>query len=159
MLDWLETTGVARLVHETSWGYPIILSGHAVGMAILVGIVLMINFRVLGFAPGIPVAAMRPMYKAALVGLVINVVSGSMLFIASANTFFESNPFRIKVVLLLTGAVLLWVGWRQLAGSSNTVASDDNRSGTRIVAAISVAVWVGVIVAGRLIAYVDVAYF
>ncbi len=159
MFDWLETTGIARLVHETSWGYPIILSGHAVGMAILVGIVLMINFRILGFAPAIPVAAMRPLFKVALVGLIVNVISGSMLFIASAGTFVESNPFRVKAVLLVVGAVLLWKGWRQWFESNDTGASDGSGSSARTLAAISVVVWIGVIVAGRLIAYVDVAYF
>jgi Co/Zn/Cd efflux system component len=153
----MENSAVARLVHETLWGYPVILSGHAVGMAILVGIVLMINFRVLGFAPAVPVAAMRPMFKVALAGLAINVVSGSMLFMASANRFFESNPFRVKAVLLVIGGVLLWATSRQWfrAGGSATATGSEYR----VLAGISVAVWIGVIVAGRLIAYLDVAYF
>lgn len=159
MLDWFESTWVARLVHETLWGYPIILSGHAVGMAILVGIVLMINFRILGFAPAIPVAAMRPLFGFALAGLLINVASGTMLFMASANTFFDSNPFRVKVILLIAGAVLLWLTWRQWFRSGQPAPAERGGSQARLIAAVSVAVWIGVIVAGRLIAYVDVGYF
>jgi Co/Zn/Cd efflux system component len=107
MLDWLESTDVALMVQESAWGYPVILSGHAVGMAILVGIILMINFRVLGFASGIPIMALRPMFRVALIGLIINVISGTMLFMANANSLFGSNPFRVKIVLLAIGGVLL----------------------------------------------------
>ena len=38
MLDWLESSAIARIVQESIWGYPIVLSAHAVGMAILVAL-------------------------------------------------------------------------------------------------------------------------
>jgi Co/Zn/Cd efflux system component len=159
LLDWLESSAVARIVQESIWGYPIVLSAHAIGMAILVGIVLMINFRILGFAPRIPVSSLRIMFKVALLGLVVNVVSGTMLFVANADAFYESNPFRIKVVLLVTGSALLVVLARRVFGPTAAGRSDAIESSTRIMAAASVLVWLGVIVAGRLIAYWDWSYF
>lgn len=158
MLDWLESSAVARLIHETTWTYPLILSAHAVGMAVLVGIMLMINFCVLGFARDIPVAAMRPMLGIVLAALVISVVSGSMLFISNANAFFESGPLRVKALLLVVGGVLLWVASRQWPRTDQRVPARSKRSGARMLAALSVVVWIGVIVAGRLIAYFDTPY-
>lgn len=158
MLEWLENSAVARLVQESTWGYPIVLSSHAIGMAILVGIVLMINFRVLGFASGVPVPALRVMFRVAFVGLVINVVSGTMLFVANADAFYESNPFRIKIILLIVGGILLAVLSRRVFGRREP-AERFPETGTRVIAGVAIVVWLGVIVAGRLIAYWDWSYF
>jgi Co/Zn/Cd efflux system component len=159
LLDWLESSAVARIVQESIWGYPIVLSAHAVGMAVLVGILLMINFRILGFASRIPVSSLRTMLRVALLGLVVNVVSGTILFMANADAFYESNPFRIKVLLLIVGSSLLFVLARRVFGSTATAESGEMESSTRIMAGVSVFIWVGVIVAGRLIAYWDWSYF
>jgi len=154
-LEWLENTGVARMVQESSWGYPIILSAHAVGMAIVAGIVLVINLRVMGLASEAPLAAFRTMYRFALIGLAINAVSGTLLFVGNPDAFYESNPFRIKVILLVVGITLMVKTARYFFGSAGSVGNSLFATHARMMAALSVVVWIGVIVAGRLIAYID----
>ncbi|MEJ8566109.1 DUF6644 family protein [Elongatibacter sediminis] len=156
MLDWLESTAVARMVQETMWGYPIVLSSHAVGMAILAGIVLMMNFRVLGLAPGIPLDSLRPVYRVALIGLVINVISGTMLFVANASGFVESTPFWLKMAMLVVGITLLIMMKRRMFASGGVL---EPGGGVKAMAALSSVAWLGVIVMGRLIAYWDVQEF
>jgi hypothetical protein len=152
-LLWLQETRLAIYVQEDPWGYPIVLSCHAVGMALLAGIVLMINFRLLGFARAVPLYYLRKLLNIAWAGLILNLISGLMLFVADAVSHFENIAFRVKILLLITGAMLLVLQSRsvfaQLATDHGTVES----ASTRIIAGISVLVWTGVIVAGRLIAY------
>ena len=155
MLDWLENTAIARMVQESMWGYPIVLSSHAVGMAILVGIVLMINFRVLGLAPKVPISALKTMYKIAFVGVVINVLSGSMLFVANADAFYESTPFRLKIILLVVGTTLLVNLARRIFSSSDSAPEYVPTRQVKLLALVSSIVWIGVIVMGCLIAYWD----
>ncbi len=143
------------MVQESMWAYPIVLSSHAVGMAIVVGIVLMINFRILGLASGVPLSALKTMYRFALLGLVINTVSGTLLFVANADAFYESNPFRIKIILLIIGITLMVMLSRRLFGSTDSVQNVVPTKQVKIMASISIVVWTGVIVAGRLIAYLD----
>lgn len=152
MLEWLESSAVARLVQETLWGYPIVLSAHAVGMAVLAGIVLMMNFRVLGLAPAVPLSSLRPIYRVALIGLVINVISGTMLFVSNADAFFQSTPFWIKIGLLAVGITLMVKMTRRMFAGS---ALAEPGAGLRAMAALSSVAWLGVIVMGRLIAYWD----
>lgn len=156
MLQWLESTYLAVIVRESLWGYPIVLSSHAVGMAILTGIVLIINFRLMGLAPGITLISLRSIFKVAMVGLIINVISGLLLFITSASQFLESTPFIIKVVLLIIGGVLLLDLPRRTFNKPESVPATPIPFQTRLLAGVSTLVWLGVIVAGRLIAYVDV---
>ncbi len=155
MLDWLQNTGIARMVQESIWGYPIVLSSHAVGMAILAGIVLMINFRILGLAPAIPLSALKTMFRFALVGLVINLVSGLMLFVANADAFFQSNPFRIKIILLIVGITLMVKMSGQFFDRTDSVEDMVPTKQVKTMAVISSVAWFGVIIAGRLIAYID----
>lgn len=144
MLSWIENSSLARFVQESLWGYPVVLSSHAVGMAILAGIALMVNLRLLGFANQVPVAPLRTMIRIGLLGLVINFASGVMLFAADAYHFLQSWPFRIKLALLSTGVACLYLAYRRL--------SSDGHAGS-LIPSVGVAAWLGVIVSGRLIAY------
>lgn len=131
-------------MQESLWGYVIVLSSHAIGMALLVGIALMINLRLLGFASQVPLQQLRIWFLIALFGFVINLVSGSMLFAADAYFFAASSPFRIKMLLLLASGVLLLIEYFKLRGE-DTIG--------KWLPSISVVAWVGVVISGRLIAY------
>ena len=49
MFEWLEYSMLSTWVGESLWGYPIMLSFHVIGLAIVVGIFTILNFRLLGF--------------------------------------------------------------------------------------------------------------
>ena len=152
-LVWLKETGIAHYIQEDPWGYPIVLSAHAIGMGLLAGVVLMIDFRVLGFGRTVPLHYMRRMLRVAWVGLLLNVISGLMLFAADAVSHFENTAFRVKITLLLVGGALMVLLARRVFDED---VSDDviaQSVATRVIAAVSACVWIGVIIAGRLIAY------
>lgn len=154
-LSWLEHTALAQYVQENPVGYPLVLTTHAVGMAVLAGIVLMINFRVLGFARDVPLLYLRRLMKLALLGFVLNLVSGVMLFVADASTHAANVAFLTKIALLIVGGALLITLSRRIAPAPGTDVIAEESEGTRMIAGVSVLVWIGVIVAGRLIAYVQ----
>jgi hypothetical protein len=154
-LTWLENTGIARMVQESLWGYPIVLSSHAVGMAVLAGIVLVFNFRVLGMASAIPISALKTMYRFALIGLVINTISGLMLFVSNADAFWVSTPFWIKLGLLTVGLTLMVKMSRQMFDPGETYDDFNASKKLKTMALVSSVAWFGVIIAGRLIAYID----
>lgn len=154
-LSWLQQTGLARYVQEDPWGYPIVLSAHAVGMALLAGVVLMINFRVLGFARTVPLEYLHRLMKLAFLGLLLNLVSGLMLFVADAVTHFGNVAFRIKILLLIAGGILMVLLSRRVFPATGVDHDAAAAGSTRAIAGISVLVWTGVIVAGRLIAYAE----
>jgi len=85
VFEQLEMTEIALWVGESVWGYPIMLSLHALGLAILVGIFSMFYLRILGAFSGISLPAFLPLVKFAWVGFVINAVWFSAVYIASDN--------------------------------------------------------------------------
>jgi hypothetical protein len=94
-----------------------------------------------------------------MIGLVINVISGTLLFMANANSFFESNPFRVKIILLVIGAALLIAMPRRLFDQRGGERPDTFDAGPKVLATFAILVWLGVIVAGRLIAYLDLGFY
>lgn len=144
----LEDSALGLFVSSTIWGYPIVLSLHAIGMATMVGISLMLCFRVLGFASNIPISAFIPFWRIALAGFVVNLFSGVALFFGSASELFYNWPFRIKIVLVIIGLILTWRLVRICIRGSGDITT-----GHRKLAAIAVLIWLSALVSGRLIGY------
>ena len=155
LLFALEDSGAGMLVSSTQWGYAIVLSLHAVGMAIMVGISLMLIFRVLGFARSIPLGALPPYWTVALLGFAVNIASGTMLFMGSASELFFNWAFRIKIVLVLIGVGLTGRLVRRCLKRAARTGDDVATRGDRRLAAVALVVWISALIAGRLIGYLN----
>lgn len=148
ILWWIEDSWLGMLVSSSLWGYPIVLSLHAVGMAVLVGVSLILAMRVLGFAQAIPVTALAPFWTVALVGFVVNLLSGVALFMGNASVLFFNTAFHIKLIGVVVGLALTW--WLVkicVRGKGEVTAAHKRTAGIAVVA------WAVALVAGRLIGY------
>src|SRR5262245_54920776 len=154
LLSWLESTGFATWMRESNsiWGYPIILTLHTVGLALLVGANTVLDLRLLGFAPRLPLEELTRAFRIMWVGFWINAVTGAALFAADATTRGTSRLFISKLFLVAFGVLVIIAIRRQVFG----VTPDRPRVGTvaKVLAATSLAVWIAAITAGRLMAYV-----
>ena len=123
MFARLEETSLALWVGESLWGYPLMLSLHVIGLAIVVGIFVMRDLRLLGMFDGIAFAALPSLIKLGWIGFIINALSGFALFTSQATTFIESTPFLLKI-----GSI----SWRQsVQPSSRTDPGTTRRHGMR----------------------------
>jgi len=150
--EWLEGTRLALWVGESLWGYPLLLSLHIIGLAIVAGIFLMLDLLILGLAGGVKYATFRDLFPLAWSGLALNAVSGLALFSSQAATFIVSVPFLVKIACIAAGVVLAVLLRRRLQ------VLVDRRDGAgaaapRLLAVLSLFAWIGAIIAGRLIAY------
>jgi hypothetical protein len=153
-LEWLQGTWVGVLVAESLWGYPLLETIHTLGMAMLIGSLGLINLRVLGYKPELPLINARQLLPLAWTGFTLNAISGSLLFTSSAVEFFYSYTFRIKMILIVLGGINAALLARRVfkeaaAGTSPAPAS----AGTKWIATTSLIFWFGAICAGRLVAY------
>ena len=155
MFSWLENTSVALWVGESLWGYPVLLSLHAVGLAIVVGIFSVRDLRLLGLFTGLQPAAFLPLTKFALIGFIINAISGFLLFTSQAVTFVNSTPFLLKISFITAGMVLAGIILSRLSREFAPNNGDNAVShSTKLLASVSLSCWLAAIVAGRLIAYI-----
>ena len=144
----LEGSSLAVLIRESMWTYPGIISAHAIGMAIVVGLGTAFALRALGVGGRIPATSLEPLIKLAWFGVAINVVSGLLLFIADARKFVVMPTFLIKLALLAAATTTFVMLVGRLRASGSRPGND------KVLAAISLLLWLGAITAGRLTAYI-----
>ncbi len=151
----LEVSGLATLMRQSQWLYPIVEIAHIVGFVTLVGSVAMFDLRLLGLSRGLPVSGMaRHLLRWSMASLLFVVPSGFMMFSAHATEFFDNTAFRLKMLLLAAAAAnaILFhrTSYRSVANWNTAVAPP---MAGRVAAVVSLALWIGVISCGRLIAY------
>ena len=154
MFEWLENTPVALWVGESLWAYPLWLSLHVMGLAVVVGIFSMRDLRLLGMFSGLRPAAFLSLSKFAWIGFIVNAISGGFLFVSQATTFVNSTPFLLKISFIVVGMVLATVIQSRLRGELSEADGDATIGGsTKLIALLSLLCWLTAIVTGRLIAY------
>jgi hypothetical protein len=121
-----------------------------VGLAFFVGTNVAWDVRVLGFSLGIPLEALRRYFLVMWAGFWINAFSGVLLLIAYPTKALTNPLFYAKLALIAFGVVLAFRIRREVNGLA---APADAPPMARMLAAVSLACWIAVIFAGRLLAY------
>jgi hypothetical protein len=156
LLKWLDHTAFAVTISENVWVYPVVLTMHTVGMAIVSGVVLMTSLRIFfGFPQQIPVLALRRLVPVAWFGFALSFISGSLLYAPEASKITPKMMFQLKILFIILGGItlrfMLGQGFRpELAGGRPI-----SRAG-RLWALATIFCWVAAIVSGRLIAYIKI---
>jgi hypothetical protein len=156
---------------------------HSWGMAAVVGILVMLDLRILGVARMAPLSAFQRMMGVAWAGFFINLVSGVLMFMADANRLIANWSFLMKMTCVILGGIVTAILWRRMraagalaardstmhssvavAGGGRVVAvsSEDSLAtaplavdrSVQVLAVISLVMWSGAILFGRWIAYV-----
>jgi hypothetical protein len=152
---WLESTAISIWVRESTsiaFGFPGILTLHAIGMGFLVGICFAIDLRLLGFAPRVPLSAMARFFPVMWFGFVVNAFSGLLLLVGYPTKALTNPVFYLKLAFIGAGTVLAI----RLARTAVRNPAFETRPATtrvRAWALLSLFAWVGAIFAGRLLAY------
>jgi hypothetical protein len=154
ILEWIESTDLSTAIREGALPYPILGGFHLLGIALFGGMVLVTDLRLLGWAmqrrPVSDIVQQLRPWK--WVGFAVVVASGLLLAWAEPQKLYRSPSFWIKMALLLLVGVHALV-FR--AGVYRNVAKLDEAVTVqaKLAAALSLFLWAGLIVSGRLIAY------
>ena len=152
-LLWLETAAVSTWVRESGslWAYPAVLALHTVGMSLLVGASAVLDLRLLGVAPQVPLAPLVAVFRAVWTGAALSVVSGLLLFGADASTKGATPVFLVKLIFIAAAIVVARRLRRTVYGQDAEAA--DISFAAKALAVASLLLWTGAITAGRFMAY------
>ena len=151
-LAWLESLGVSTWVREgeSIWSFPTVLTLHTLGLGLLVGASTVVNLRLLGMGRGYPLAPMRSMFTVMWLGFWMNLVTGILLFMATATSRVTDTLFLAKMVFVVLGVVIVFRIQRRVFGAPDPAAVESGR----MLAVLSLVAWTAAITAGRLLAYI-----
>jgi hypothetical protein len=153
LFTWIEATSFSTWLRESPslWVFPFVLILHTVGLAFFVGSNVAWDVRVLGFSAGIPLDVLRRYFTVMWAGFWVNAVSGVLLLIAYPTKALTNPLFYAKLGLIGFGVWLAIRIRREVHPMSDAQA--DAPPLAKVLAATSLACWVAVIFAGRLLAY------
>ena len=134
------------------FAFPGVLVLHAVGMGLLVGANLAVDLRILGSARRIPLPSLGGLYPIMWFGFWLNAVSGILLLIAYPTKALTNFVFYAKLLLILLAMVdMRWLQVRIVRNSQ--LLSPADLSTAKIMAGLSIVLWLAAITSGRLLAY------
>jgi len=129
------------------WAYPALEVVHIVGIALLLGNLMALEIRVWGGAAALPVKALaRLSLGIALAGFALAAASGLLMFATQPAELLANRSFVLKMGLLTAAACnAAWFHGRGSLDKLDLMA--------RVQMWVSTAIWLGVVVCGRWIAY------
>jgi hypothetical protein len=155
-MEWLASTRPSIALHESLYVYPLIESTHVLALGLFVGLAVILDLRLLGLVlRRVPaseaLARLLPWTKA---GFVVMAITGVLLFYAIPVRTYQNIFFRVKIAMLVLAGLNVWLFHSRV---ERRVAEWDLAPvaplAARVAAVISLILWAGIVVAGRMIAY------
>jgi hypothetical protein len=155
-LQWLAASALATRIRESLLLFPLLESIHVLGLGLVFGTILVLDLRMLGLA-----STHRPFQRVASDTLkwtwgafALTALTGSLMFIPNAPVYFHNSYFRIKMLLLLMAGVNMFIFERTTGLRAHEWGESPSAPPAgRRAAALSIVLWIAIIVMGRLIGF------
>ncbi len=156
VISYLESSSVAESIRENDLLFPVIESVHVLAICLVVGSILVVDLRLLGFASTRwPVSSVtRAILPLTWCAFALAVLSGALMFISNAAKYLGNGFFLAKMALIgIAGLNMLlfhFIGARDLPvwGSASRPPVQ-----ARLAGGLSVLLWVAVVACGRWIGF------
>ena len=155
----IEYSDVGVAIAESRYAFPFIEGVHLIGLSVAVGLIIVTDLRLIGLIlRQVPVhVVLRSLRPYVLAGFAAIFVSGVLLFWSEAARIVSTGfVFPLKLGLIAIGGLnalyfeLVVAKRPELAGDGATPPR-----AARVAGVASIALWTGVIAAGRLLAYLQ----
>ena len=137
-------------LNTNEWAFPVCEVVHIVGFAILIGTIAIVDLRLLGVGMKRQTAAelVKDTAPWTLLGLVLVLISGPLIFSSDPNLYMHNQAFRFKITMLILAIIFNWTLHRKVALSPQPGGMG------AMVGGISMLMWASIIFGGIFIAFV-----
>ncbi len=155
-LAWLEETPASIGIRESILFYPLVETTHVLTLCLFLGMTATWDLRLVGLAMrSLPVSqVVNRLWPWAMLGFVIMVISGGLLFLSGPVRASQNIFFQVKMVMIALAGVNAFVfhrtvfRWVEEWDSTPLIPARAKFAG-----AASLVLWAGVVVCGRMQAY------
>ena len=98
---WMQSTWLATLAVGPAWSWPIMEALPFLGLCLLLGAIIVMDLRLLGFARTIPVSAVHSLVPLAVIGFGINLITGILFFFGDPFRYGVNLAFQLKMILVV----------------------------------------------------------
>lgn len=156
---WLHETAPSQWVRAWPWTWAICETLHFIGLSLVIGIIGLLDLRLMGLLPRVPLAALRALLPYGIAGFVVNAVTGAIFFIGTPEQYVTNVAFAMKMLFLLVSGLNVLYFETQHGHQVLTLAADAPAPAAfRRAGAISLVCWLMVLYWGRMLPYIGNAF-
>jgi hypothetical protein len=154
ILRTIEDTAFSGWLRETEsfFGFYFFLLLHTFGLSLLVGSCAVVDLRILGAAPNLPLKPLKGLFAIMWVGFVVNATTGLLLLYAYPTKALTNVVFYAKLSLIALAVVTMQRIKKEVFDKADLTEAAMIVRGKKL-AIVSLVLWIGAITAGRLLAY------
>ena len=159
---WVRSTSLHKFVvqHEP-WVWPTCEIIHYLGLSLLLGTVGLFDLRVFGVAKGIPLRAIHRLIPWGIAGYMLNILTGVVFLSGHPDQYFYNNAFRFKALFMAIAGlnVVAFYGTSAFRELATLKGGMEAPMRAKIIAGTSLAMWVSVLICGRLLTFFRPPFF
>jgi len=147
---WIASTPVRTWVVDSPYVWPTLESIHFASLCVLMGSLLVVDLRLIGLYRQPCAPTVRFLIRLAVAAFAVNLVTGLLFFLGNTYKYVDNAAFELKLVLIAIAGLNALLYKRSL---SHIVESDEVSLSSIGVGCLSLLLWSGVIVCGRMITF------
>jgi hypothetical protein len=154
LTDWMQSTWINSVVLGYQWSWPALEAVHFLALCLLIGALLIMDLRLIGFQRVIPLAAVHSLMPLAIVAFVLNLLSGVAFLFGEPNLYFINPAFWIKMALVALAGLNFLLYYFKVEPTLLTLGPGAATPPlAKAVGVASLVFWFGVLSFGRLLPY------
>jgi hypothetical protein len=154
VMDWMVTTPLNGIVIGYAWSWPTLESLHFLALCTLMGSLLIMDLRLIGFHRIIPLRAVHSLMPVAIVSFLINLITGVGFLFGDPYTYAANYAFWVKMSLILLAGINFLVYFTKVEPVVIKLGPNDPTPAmAKVVGTLSLLFWFGVLSYGRLLPY------
>lgn len=152
LFQWAAHAPIFAVMRDSKWGFAVVEMVHLLALASLGGTVLAVDLGILGIGlRRLPISRLaRDLSRLFLGSLILTALSGVLLVAAEAMKCYYHPAFRLKMLLFALAVAFYFMLHRKLAGLGE---GETPPAWSKPGAALSLALWLAVGLAGRAIGF------
>lgn len=158
-VEWLRATPLSQAIVFSIWVWPLCETLHFVGLALIIGIAGFFDLLLMGFFKQISVDDARELMPLAVIGFLMNLITGVIFFIGHPEQYAHNPAWWWKVGFLslagLNALIFQVVVGRQTVGLR---AGADTPFAAKAIGAVSLISWFAVLYFGRMLPFLGGAF-
>src|SRR5882762_1010193 len=142
ILHWIRDTWLGEAVRHSRWMFATGETLHFIGLSMLVGGILVVDLRLLGFIRRVPIRAALAFLPFVIAGFLINLATGIVFFSADPMMYWPNPAFKLKMFLILLAGLNALV-FMVLEERHALRLRDDEGTGrlAKVTAGLSLGLW------------------
>ena len=147
---------LSQWIQATYWLWPVLEIIHFFGLTLLMGGLIIVDLRMIGFFPTINLQGVKKLLPFVIFGFSLNLITGILFVYGDPSRYAINIGFQIKLILILLAGCNAAIYHFRVEGYALGLGSSSIRPPLtiKLVGLTSLSLWTGVLLLGRLIPYV-----